>query len=315
MGSFNSREKGKGFRMLKVGLVLAFVAVAAAITAQDAANMDVALQNNPNNGLSAMCAECDNFAPQLAELSAHAYPGGNNVQADQELCSRLNTAEYQSACASFAAQNGGLAAATSFLQTGNQDAICAHLPQCQDAAQAESAMLATSGEEQQANDDEDEEEQDNNSAEDEDEDQDADDEDDDAPVDAHTQAVADAAAMHHAMLHSHAHFLNIGGAANSAMKAFAQSQASQMAMIKQMADTQMQSNALHLHHLETRQPFMSPGCLDKDDVQCNTDPLIRGMNYMMQSNALPQGGLSGDGMGLLSMTMSQPVESQLGITP
>lgn len=93
---------------------------------------------------------------------------------------------------------------------------------------------------------------------------------------------------------------------NSMTNQVRETQAIQMMNSKQMSDMELMNNALKLHDMQLEPALHRLPCLNPDDPDCATDGLIHGMNYLMMSNSLPNGGLDNGGLGLSMMASAFP---------
>lgn len=236
------------------------------------------------------CAACDRFSTEMLDISSDAYPGGANAAADAELCERVSP-EFKDSCASYVHHAGGLGD-VDVLLAQNPSSLCAHLSECAksgesdeegDDATAGSAFLADDA----SHDDEDDE--------DDDEDDDSEDDEESTPAFVATNARRGE--------------LGTGftsGQLDSFVDNLKRTQAIQMMNAKQMSDMELMNNALKLHDLQMQPALHELPCIDRDDADCATSGLLHGMNYLMMSNTMPNGGLENGGLSLAMMASAFP---------
>jgi len=244
-------------------------------------------EEQDKNDLAAKCAACDRFATEMLQISADAYPGGNNVDADRDLCVHVSP-EFSSSCVSYVNQAGGLGD-VDVLVSENRNAMCQHLEECSQLG----AALSTGSE--QDNDDEDNDDESAFLADDEQNEDDSEDEDDE-----------ESSRRHHRR-HRKGNKLGTNDDSLSDLtKNMKQSSAIQMMNAKQMSDMELMNNALKLHDMQMEPALHELPCINKDDPECATAGLMHGMSYLMMANTMANGGLDNGGLSLAMLASAYP---------
>jgi hypothetical protein len=66
------------------------------------------------------------------------------------------------------------------------------------------------------------------------------------------------------------------------------------------------NNAIQLHDMQLEPALHKLPCVDPEDATCAVGGLLHGMQYLMMSNSMPDGGLNNAGMGLSMMASAFP---------
>lgn len=267
------------------------------------------LSSGDSDSVSAdACAPCDRFTTELLQLGADAYPGGD-AHADSSLCERLGN-EFKEGCASYVAANGGLGDVDVMIAQ-NPSQVCAHLKQCHAAGSDDESFLSTGSEDSDEDADED---KDSDSEEDDDEDEDDEDkennDDEDKENDEDGENSAFLADDSEDEDRDDDDESNVPGTRESMLASMTdnlkRSQAIQMMNSRQMSEMELMNNALRLHDMTMYPSLHELPCINPDDAECQTAGLLHGMNYLMMSNTMPNGGLDNAGLSLAMMATAYP---------
>jgi len=252
-------------------------------------------QDNDASKVAANCAACDRFATEMLDISSDAYPGGGNVDADKDLCTRVSP-EFSASCEAYVGQAGGLGD-VDMLLSEDRSAMCQHLEQCQQLG-----SFMSTGSEQKDDDEDDDEKSSKNDSDDDDDD----DESDDAAFLSDDDFDNDDDEDENQRRRNAAKLGTNGDALDDLTKNMKQSQSIQMMNAKQMSDMELMNNALKLHDM-TMYPALHPlPCIDRDDPECATSGLLHGMSYLMMANSLANGGLDNGGANLAMLASAYP---------